>query len=560
MSMKTLQALSILAFSILASCEKKHYTLLSQAEMSENYGDDKKTADKTDQPDAEKAKKEDSSEKQNKDSDKSADKEKSSADKQDSDASVKSEDAEKSDSKSEDENAAKSTKQTDKQDSKASEKPQDKKASEDEQTVDSKTKGKSSAESMKQAEKKNSDAPEKTEASKNTEKPGNSEKPAPESKTLAAGEKKKAKSPASDSEKFPDITLIPADFPLPAPRLLPVTKKIHSLLKDDLPANAEGMKPYQESVPELSETPFKMVPIPDGKATIGSPEDEAGRDKDERIVKNLKIAPFWMADTETTWALYQIFMESPQARNKDGSINYDSDIYSSEDPELDKAELTDVISQPTPAYMGMHFNMGKGGYSAEYPAISMTQHAASKFCEWLTAQTGHYYRLPTEAEWEYACRAGTRSAYSFGDDSAELADYGWTEENADYEYHPVGEKKANPWGLQDMHGNVAEWCLDYSLPEHKGVQDGNRNPLPVSPKRYPHVSKGGHWDTSADEARSAARLPSKSAWKDTDPQIPKSLWYHTDAPFIGFRVVRPLAKPSVKEMHTLWNLGPGTID
>jgi len=196
--------------------------------------------------------------------------------------------------------------------------------------------------------------------------------------------------------------------------------------------------------------------------------------------------------------------------------------------------------------------MGKDGY----PAISMTQHAANKYCEWLSAKTGQFYRLPTEAEWEYACRAGTPAAYSFGDNPAKLDDYAWYEKNSDFKYHKVGTKKPNPWELYDMHGNVAEWCLDQYEPNYNAVAAGNSpDPWLKATKPYPHVARGGSWDDEADKLRSAARRASDKAWKQQDPQLPKSVWYHTDAQFLGFRIVRPWKVPSAEQMQNYWNSG-----
>ena len=165
-------------------------------------------------------------------------------------------------------------------------------------------------------------------------------------------------------------------------------------------------------------------------------------------------------------------------------------------------KTADALAIPTKPYADMTFGMGKEGY----PAVCMTQFAAKMYCKWLSAKTGRYYRLPTEAEWEYACRAGTTTAYSFGDDPAKLGDYAWFEGNSDEKYHKVGQKKPNPWGLYDMHGNVAEWCLDqYVADRYKQLRADKAvdNPLVPVTKAYPQVVRGGAWTDEAPLLRSA---------------------------------------------------------
>ena len=347
---------------------------------------------------------------------------------------------------------------------------------------------------------------------------------------------------------------ITGEMPLPQRRFLPVTKKVHALIR---PHSGE-MKPYTETVPRADNAKFDLVPIPGGTFTIGSPADEPNRNDDEGPQRKIKIEPFWMATTETTWGLYRAFMENGIDRNKDGTLNTDYDIVTPDPPLRGNPDLIDAISQPTPPHKPMHFELGNSaGYAKDLPAIAMTQHSASKFCEWLTAQTGRFYRLPTEAEWEYACRAETTTAYSFGDDPAKLDDFGWHKENSDFTYQPVAKKKPNPWGLYDMHGNVSEWTLDFYQPSYRSIKNGTSSPLTLSKMRYPRVTRGGNWEASPQDLRSAARLPSDISWKTQDPQAPKSLWYFTDNWSIGFRVVRPAAIPTVEEAHLLWNTGPG---
>ncbi|HBM78534.1 MAG TPA: hypothetical protein DD438_10520, partial [Verrucomicrobiales bacterium] len=282
--------------------------------------------------------------------------------------------------------------------------------------------------------------------------------------------------------------------------------------------------------------------------------------------KKVRVEPFWIGQTEIPWALYKPFYENGVARNKDGSL-----IAADKEKEVtvrgkqrkkavkdalvrgDTGNIVDVVSQPTPQYHDM-FGSGEHASELNYPAMCTTHHAASKFCQWLSAQTGHFYRLPTEAEWEYACRAGTTTAFHFGDDMAKMDDYAWHGDNSEFTYYPVGTKKANPWGLHDMHGNVAEWVLDgFSDGYRNTIKDGSVNPWNISLTRYPRIVKGGSWDQNPDECRSAARMQSVNDWKDTDPQVPKSIWYHTDGQFIGFRIVRPLKAPTAEEMHVYWN-------
>jgi formylglycine-generating enzyme required for sulfatase activity len=185
-----------------------------------------------------------------------------------------------------------------------------------------------------------------------------------------------------------------------------------------------------------------------------------------------------------------------------------------------------------------------------------------EYCRWLSAKTGKVYRLPTEAEWEYACRAGTNTAYSFGDDPGKLGDHAWYVENAE-KPQPVGKKKPNPWGLFDMHGNVSEWCLDhYASDAYSTFAKSQPAKGPVvlpTAKEYPYVARGGNWDSDADRLRTAARLASNPEWSVQDPQRPQSIWWHTDATFVGFRVVRPLdEQENLKGVKSLVVKGKGT--
>lgn len=351
---------------------------------------------------------------------------------------------------------------------------------------------------------------------------------------------------------------------LPSPHLFPTTKAIHALIVDAAgPADEAAMEAYKVEPERAPGASLDMLPIPGGTFTLGSPESEQGRGDDEGPQRKVIIEPFWMGKIEVTWAMFYPFMEGRVARNKDGTLDRDSNQTTSEPPEIRGNEtLVDTVTQPTPAvYVPLHLGLSINGYDPEYPAINLSQHAANKFCEWLSAQTGHFYRLPTEAEWEYACRAGTTTAWHFGDDPAMLDDYAWHAGNSEFKYQRTGAKKPNPWGLHDMHGNVAEHVLDPYLPDaYAKIADGVINPFSLPASRYPTVVRGGHWNGDPEQSRSAARLGSSPEWKTRDPQLPRSIWYFTDASEVGFRIVRPLKTPSLEEMHRYWNIGPGDWD
>jgi formylglycine-generating enzyme required for sulfatase activity len=299
------------------------------------------------------------------------------------------------------------------------------------------------------------------------------------------------------------------------------------------------MQPYAEEL--QTEVSIKFVPIPGGSFQMGSPDGEANRNPDEGPLHEVRIDPFWMSECEITWNAYDTWGEGTDKLLRE-ALGL---------PASPNDEIADAVTKPTEPYTDMSFSMGKG----DHPAISMTQHAARKFCEYLSAKTGHYYRLPTEAEWEYACRAGTTTAYSFGDDPALLGDYAWYKGNSDKHYHEVGQKQPNAWGLYDMHGNAAEWVLDQYIPDFYSSTGGAiaENPLAIPLTEYERVVRGGGWDDPPEMCRSAVREASHLDWKQQDPQLPQSIWYLTDAQGLGFRVVRPLNVPSDEERAAKWD-------
>lgn len=269
---------------------------------------------------------------------------------------------------------------------------------------------------------------------------------------------------------------------------------------------------------------FKMVAIPAGSFVMGSPATDKNHQADEGPATTVKVDAFWMEEHEVTYDEYILY----------------------QDESSDTDPKPDGITRPSPPYLDFTLGMGKTG---GFPASSMSQYAATMYCKWLYQKTGVFYRLPTEAEWEYACRAGSKTSYFFGDDEKKLPEYAWFAGNSDNKYHAVKMLKPNAWGLYDMLGNVAEWTLDQYDEKYFDLLKTNAvNPQIQPVKKTPITLKGGHFRDAAPAVRSAARLKSNPVWNQRDPQIPRSKWWNTDAPFIGFRLVRPLKQPSAEEV------------
>lgn len=271
---------------------------------------------------------------------------------------------------------------------------------------------------------------------------------------------------------------------------------------------AQDLKSYQQVIPQ-TRVSFDMVAIPSGNFVFGQ-------------TKKAQVTAFWMGKMEVTYDEYQLFFEE------------------SRDPEpRPPKEGPDAVTRPSPPYIDFTLGMGKVG---GFPANSMQQYGAIMYCKWLYAKTGVFYRLPTEIEWEYACKAGAEIP------SKDLADYAWFQGNSNEKYHQVGQKKPNAWGLHDMLGNVSEWVLDHFESDTTARKDS-----PVFIDKYADaVVRGGNYQDPANLVRSTARMAADPIWNRRDPQVPKSIWWNADAPFVGFRIMRPAKQPSAAEINSFF--------
>jgi len=252
------------------------------------------------------------------------------------------------------------------------------------------------------------------------------------------------------------------------------------------PPTAATTPPIETRPEQLAGTTvsFDMVKIPGGTFVVDDGLQESGK-------RTLEVAPFWIGRTEVTWDQYDVFVFS-----LDGASGVE----------------VDAESRPTKPYINADRGFGHAGFAA----MSIAQRGATAYCEWLSKKTGRKYRLPTETEWEVACRGGSTAAYCFGDDDAKLPEYGWFKSNAEYQTHAVGSLLPNAYGVYDMHGNVSEW---------------------VSGRDDTIVVKGGSYQDGADRLTCNTRRAPSRLWNASDPQIPKSVWWLCDAGFVGFRVV-----------------------
>ncbi|TDQ17306.1 formylglycine-generating enzyme required for sulfatase activity [Algoriphagus boseongensis] len=290
--------------------------------------------------------------------------------------------------------------------------------------------------------------------------------------------------------------------------------------------------PYTQKIPGTPVS-FDMTPIPAGTFFMGSDDPKF---PDQNPKHEVKIDAFWMGTHEVTWDAFELFLDKIYEENMtEGGIE----------------ERVDGLTRPSLPYLDMTFGMGKEGK----PAVGMTQFGAIQFCHWLYLKTGIFYRLPTEAEWEYAARAGSQDRFFFGNAESELEDYAWTASNSGGSTHEIGKKKASPWGLFDIYGNVQEWTMDLYEPDFYS-RSGKDNPLNPADKLYPHVVRGGSFKTPENAIGSSMRDLSDPKWKRIDPQIPKSQWWFPEAPFIGLRLVRPLNPPSPEEIKAYYNQEP----
>jgi formylglycine-generating enzyme required for sulfatase activity len=265
---------------------------------------------------------------------------------------------------------------------------------------------------------------------------------------------------------------------------------------------ASAQEPAVVSIPSSSDAGLetitnsigmKLVPISAGRFTMGSPASERGSQEDELLHKVELTQSFHMGATEVTEHQWAMVMEEP----------FRTEIVQIRDPETKRLIKKEEKQIKNPKL------------DSKLPITNISWSKAVEFCNRLRQlpeekKEGRNYRLPTEAEWEYACRSGTSTAYSFGDEASMLDDYAWYQANGG-KVMPVASRKPNAWGLYDTHGNVYEWCYDfYGRYSEILVQNPS---MPDTFFAYKHVIRGGAADSRASQCRSGFRNQSALSGK-----------------------------------------------
>jgi len=320
---------------------------------------------------------------------------------------------------------------------------------------------------------------------------------------------------------------------------IPLVKSaVKDLYKE--PAKVTSFGNFTEQIPNTSIS-FNMIAINGGTFKMGSPEKEPFHKTNEGPVRNVTVSPFFIGEVEVSWDEYWTFFGATMSEGRiDPNVVMEHNV-----------NKPDAITGPTPPFGVPDQGWGSG----KRPAITMTHYAATTYCQWLSKVTGKNYRLPTEAEWEFACRAGTETPYFFdGDpkrlsrkkpgsklspsDTAQIQRYVVYSLNSSNKTQEPSYIKPNPFGLKNMPGNVMEFCSDWyaddaysktsvDIIDPKGPEEG-----------VEHVVRGGNYSSNAKDLRSASRDFTKTTdWLKTDPQQPKSIWWYTDIKGIGLRVV-----------------------
>lgn len=307
-------------------------------------------------------------------------------------------------------------------------------------------------------------------------------------------------------------------------------------------AVVEAFENFTEQIPGTGSS-FKMVAVKGGSFTMGGKGKDAYAEEDEMPQREISLNDFFIGETEVSWELYLQFFKETGSQGRMSESELAEALQAS-------GSGIDAISGPTPPWG----NPGQGWGRGQRPAITMSHYAATVFCEWLSAKTGKNYRLPTEAEWEYAARGGTEGDYFFGGDAKDYSadrflakifgvdtstinSYAVYKLNSGGRTHTPESVFPNPYGIRHMLGNVAEFCSDYYSADAYSERKAVDNPAgPGSGEE--HVIRGGSFNSDAADLRVTNREHTQTtAWLKTDPQMPKSKWWYSDAIHVGIRLV-----------------------